>query len=304
MSIILAMNRKGIILAGGTGTRLHPMTLVVSKQLLPVYDKPMLYYPLCSLMLTGIRDIVIITTPHDLRQYQSLFGDGSQWGLNLAYKVQPRPEGIAQAFMIAEDFIKNSDVTLILGDNIFYGEDLVSQFQKACEPKEGATIFAYQVNNPQAYGVVEFDSRKQAVSIEEKPQKPKSHYAVTGIYFYDKQVVDIAKLLKPSVRGELEITDVNKFYLKQNTLQVVTMGRGTAWLDGGTPQSLLQASAFIETIEQRQGLKIACPEEIAYKMGYIDDQALENLAQPLRKSSYGEYLLTILSENEVTTYSN
>ena len=304
MGIISSMNRKGIILAGGTGTRLYPMTLAVSKQLLPVYDKPLLYYPLCSLMLTGIRDIAIITTPHDLAQYQALLGDGSQWGLNLVYKVQPKPEGLAQAFIIAEDFIDQSYTALVLGDNIFYGQELAGQFQKACKPQEGATIFAYQVNDPQSYGVVEFDARKKPISIEEKPQNPKSHYAVTGIYFYDKQVVDIAKNLTPSARGELEITDVNQYYLKQNTLQVVTMGRGTAWLDSGTPHSLLQASAFIETIEQRQGLKIACPEEIAYKMGYIDGQALEDLAQPLRKSSYGEYLLTLLSEHEVTTYSN
>lgn len=292
------MQRKGIILAGGTGTRLHPMTLVVSKQLLPVYDKPLLYYPLSSLMLAGIRDIVIITTPHDLPQYQTLLGDGGQWGLNLVYKIQPKPEGLAQAFIITEEFIKDSYTTLVLGDNIFYGQELAGQFQLAKEQEEGATIFAYQVVDPSAYGVVEFDATKKAISIEEKPSQPKSNHAVTGIYFYDKQVIDIAKELKPSARGELEITDVNKYYLEQNSLQVITMGRGTAWLDSGTPQSLLQASAFIETIEQRQGLKIACPEEIAYKMGYIDGQQLETLAQPLRKSSYGQYLLNILYEQE------
>lgn len=298
------MSRIGIILAGGTGTRLHPITRVISKQLLPVYDKPLLYYPLCSLLLAGIREIVVIATPHDMAQYQALLQDGSQWGVQLHYKVQQNPDGLAQAFIIAEDIIQDRNVVLILGDNIFYGQELRATFQQACQQQSGATIFAYKVRDPRAYGVVEFDGEKRPLRIIEKPVQTKSHYAVTGIYFYDNQVVEVAKQLKPSARGELEITDVNQYYLDQQLLKVVTMGRGTAWLDCGTPQSLLQAGAFIETIEQRQGLKIACPEEIAFKMKYIDEQALENLAQSLKTSSYGDYLLTVLAEYEMSTNSN
>jgi glucose-1-phosphate thymidylyltransferase len=287
---------KGIVLAGGAGTRLHPVTLAVSKQLLPVYDKPMIYYPLSTLMLAGIRDILLISTPQDTHRFEQVLGDGAKWGLNICYAVQSKPEGIAQAFIVGADFIGNDHCALVLGDNIFHGHALATDLKKTSELKCGATVFAYPVQDPERYGVVEFDSQRNAVSIEEKPKFPKSRYAVTGLYFYDNQVVDFSRQLKPSARGELEITDINKRYLEQKQLNVEVMGRGMAWLDTGTHESLLEASLFIETIEKRQGLKIACPEEIAFHMGYITAAQLEVLAAPLGKSGYGQYLLNILRE--------
>jgi len=287
---------KGIILAGGSGTRLYPVTRVVSKQLLPVYDKPMVYYPLSTLMLAGIRDILVISTKQDTPRFRDLLGDGRQWGIRLRYEVQPRPEGLAQAFIIGKKFVGKDSVALVLGDNVFYGHDLTGLFKQAAKQKKGATIFAYQVKNPERYGVVAFDQRGKASSIEEKPKHPKSPYAVVGLYFYDNRVIDIASKLKPSARGELEITDVNREYLKRGELQVLTMGRGHAWLDTGTHESLLEASHFIETIERRQGLKIACVEEIAYREKWITKAQLKALARPLARSGYGEYLLRVLSD--------
>jgi glucose-1-phosphate thymidylyltransferase len=290
------MKRKGIILAGGSGTRLYPATRVISKQLLPVYDKPMVYYPLSTLMLAGMREILVISTPQDTPRFRELLGDGREWGLELSYAVQPNPGGLAQAFLVGREFVGTDPSCLILGDNIFHGHDLAAGLQAANAAAAGATVFAYRVNDPERYGVVEFDDKGRAISIEEKPAKPKSHYAVTGLYFYDNAVVDIAANLKPSPRGELEITDVNRVYLERGALSVQVMGRGTAWLDTGTHESLLEAAHFIETIERRQGLKIACPEEIAFRMGYIDAQALERLAQPMKKNAYGQYLLEVLRD--------
>ncbi|WP_370754870.1 glucose-1-phosphate thymidylyltransferase RfbA [Megamonas funiformis] len=287
------MIKKGIILAGGSGTRLYPLTKVISKQLMPIYDKPMIYYPLSTLMLAGIKDILVITTPRDSESFQNLLGDGSQWGINISYKVQPSPDGLAQAFIIGEEFINGEGCALILGDNIFYGHDLSKLVKNATQKDDGATIFAYYVKDPERYGIVEFDKNRKAISLEEKPEKPKSNFAVTGLYFYDKNVVEYAKSIKPSARGELEITDLNKIYLEKGNLNVETLGRGYAWLDTGTHESLLQAASFVETVQDRQGLKIACPEEIAYNLGYINKEQLKELAKPLAKNEYGQYLLAI-----------
>lgn len=290
------MNTKGIILAGGSGTRLYPLTKVVSKQLMPIYDKPMIYYPISTLMCAGIKDILIITTPEEQSRFADLLGDGNDWGINIEYTVQPSPDGLAQAFLLAEEFLDGANAALVLGDNLFYGHDLVKSLQNAAAREQGGTVFGYHVANPTAYGVVEFDEQGKAISVEEKPSVPKSNYAVPGLYFFDSKVVEYAKNVKPSPRGELEITDVIDQYLAQGTLNVEIMGRGTAWLDTGTHDSLLQAAQFIETIEKRQGLKVNCPEEIAYRMGYINAEQLKALADPLRKSGYGEYLLNLLNQ--------